>query len=105
MWYTNGNQDLKLVMEVTADLEKQIIEAIPDWIEREPDLRRRLQKALNKTADSPPTFATFEEFMEWVDEDGRYHSRLLTGLWLQVDWLWLDPLPSIVDVFHHLELI
>jgi Uma2 family endonuclease len=233
-------------MDVTADLERQIIEAIPDWIEREPDLRRRLQNALSKTADSPPRFATFEEFIEWVDEDisaewingdviimspastqhqyvggflhhiidffvqkhqlgavlqapykmklenygpepdllvvlnqnkqriqktyldgpadlvveiispesvgrdrgekftayeaagipeywlidpirqqaefyqlgntsryqfiqvgenGRYHSHILAGLWLQVDWLWLDPLPSIVDVLHQLELI
>ena len=39
-----------------------------------------------------------------VGENGRYHSHILAGLWLQVDWLWLDPLPSIVDVLHQLEL-
>jgi hypothetical protein len=37
VWYTGGNQELELVMDATADLERQIIEAIPDWIEREPD--------------------------------------------------------------------
>jgi len=126
VWYTGGNQELELVMDATADLERQIIEAIPDWIEREPDLRRRLQNALSKTADSPPRFATPEywlidpirqqaEFYQLgdkgryqftaLDENGRYHSHILAGLWLQVDWLWLDPLPSIVDVLHQLELI
>ena len=233
-------------MDSIVDLERQIITALPDWLEREPDLRRRFKNALNETADSPPTFATFEEFIEWVDEDmsaewangevvimspastqhqsltgllhhiidffvqknelgkvlqapykmklenygpepdllvilnenkhriqptfldgpadlvvevvspesvgrdrgdkftayeaagipeywlidpirqqaefyllaengryqltaldanGRYHSTILSGLWLQVDWLWHDPLPSIIDVLHQLELI
>jgi Uma2 family endonuclease len=34
-----------------------------------------------------------------VGEDGVYHSRTLPGFWLNVDWLWLEPLPN-----HQLKL-
>lgn len=34
-----------------------------------------------------------------VDEDGVYHSYTLPGFWLNVDWLWMDPLPN-----HQLKL-
>lgn len=27
------------------------------------------------------------------DENGNYHSRVVTGFWLHVAWLWQDPLP------------
>ena len=33
-----------------------------------------------------------------IDDQGRFHSAVLAGFWLQVDWLWQDPLPSIWDV-------
>jgi Uma2 family endonuclease len=33
-----------------------------------------------------------------VESDCRYHSRVLKGLWLDVDWLWQKPLPSSVFV-------
>lgn len=29
-----------------------------------------------------------------VDEDGVYQSYTLPGFWLNVDWLWMDPLPN-----------
>jgi Uma2 family endonuclease len=29
-----------------------------------------------------------------VDEEGVYRSRVIPGLWLRVDWLWQQPLPS-----------
>jgi hypothetical protein len=29
-----------------------------------------------------------------VDEEGIYRSRVIPGLWLRVDWLWRQPLPS-----------
>jgi len=29
-----------------------------------------------------------------LDADGRFHSRVLPGFWLDPDWLWQDPLPS-----------
>jgi len=28
-----------------------------------------------------------------LDADGRYHSAVLPGLWLDPDWFWQDPLP------------
>jgi Uma2 family endonuclease len=28
-------------------------------------------------------------------ESGTYHSRELSGFWIQVDWLWQDPLPDV----------
>lgn len=30
--------------------------------------------------------------------DGAFHSEVLKGLWLRVDWLWQDPLPSVRGV-------
>jgi len=32
------------------------------------------------------------------DEAGRYHSAVLTGFWLEVDWLWAEPLPAVGEV-------
>jgi Uma2 family endonuclease len=29
-----------------------------------------------------------------LDEDGRYHSRVLPGFWLTPSWFWQDPLPN-----------
>lgn len=33
-----------------------------------------------------------------VDTEHRYHSRVLPGFWLNVDWLWQSPLPHPVEV-------
>lgn len=30
-----------------------------------------------------------------VDESGAYHSLILPGFWLNVDWLWQSPLPTL----------
>ncbi len=56
-------------MEMTPELKRKIVESLPEWVEREPRLRRRLQAALQQAEDSPPYFDTFEEFIAWVDED------------------------------------
>jgi Uma2 family endonuclease len=32
------------------------------------------------------------------DSNGRYESLAVDGLWLNVSWLWHDPLPSVLDV-------
>jgi Uma2 family endonuclease len=40
-----------------------------------------------------------------VGEDGIYHSRVLNGLWLQVNWLWRKPLPDLLDVLRQWKLI
>jgi len=34
-----------------------------------------------------------------VDSDGRYHSKVLPGFWLCVDWLWADELPDSLFAF------
>jgi len=39
------------------------------------------------------------------DEHGRYRSAVLGGLWLDVGWLWQQPLPRVIDVLRHLGLI
>ncbi|MDQ2799843.1 MAG: Uma2 family endonuclease [Armatimonadota bacterium] len=39
------------------------------------------------------------------DAQGRYHSAVLPGLWLQVDWLWETPLPPLLSVLKAWELV
>lgn len=38
-------------------------------------------------------------------ENGRYHSRILAGLALPVQWLWQNPLPKIKDVLQEWQLL
>ena len=40
-----------------------------------------------------------------LDEQGRYHSVILPGLWLQESWLWKTPLPPLLSVLKAWELI
>jgi Uma2 family endonuclease len=40
-----------------------------------------------------------------ADAQGVYHSTLLPGLWLQIDWLWQDPPPKVLDVLRHLGVV
>jgi Uma2 family endonuclease len=39
------------------------------------------------------------------DDDGFYHSAVLKGLHLRVEWFWEEPLPSLAWVLKELELI
>ena len=39
------------------------------------------------------------------DPQGRYHSKVLSGFWLEVSWLWQNPLPPILDILGELGLI
>lgn len=39
------------------------------------------------------------------DAEGKYHSTVLPGLYLRVEWLWQRPLPPLHDVFRELKLI
>jgi hypothetical protein len=34
-----------------------------------------------------------------------YRSRVLEGLWLKVNWLWLEPLPELLPVLREWKLI
>jgi Uma2 family endonuclease len=40
-----------------------------------------------------------------VGEDGLYHSAVLAGLWLKVDWLWQEPLPPLLTVLREWQLV
>jgi Uma2 family endonuclease len=37
--------------------------------------------------------------------DGIYHSAILEGLWLRVEWLWQEPLPPLLTVLREWHLI
>jgi Uma2 family endonuclease len=45
----------------------------------------------------------FDEFTKTyspLEYDGSiFHSKILLGFWLKVDWLWQKPLPSVLEVF------
>jgi Uma2 family endonuclease len=40
-----------------------------------------------------------------ADSDGVYHSVVLKGLWIKVDWLWQQPLPTILSVIKEWKLV
>jgi Uma2 family endonuclease len=40
-----------------------------------------------------------------VSNDGVFHSEVLAGLWLRVDWLWQEPLPQSITVLKEWGLI
>ncbi len=39
------------------------------------------------------------------DAQGLYHSAILKGLWLKVDWLWQEPLPHLMKVLKEWGLV
>jgi Uma2 family endonuclease len=40
-----------------------------------------------------------------VSDDGVFHSDVIEGLWLKVDWLWQDPLPTLMSVLKEWGLV
>jgi len=40
-----------------------------------------------------------------IGDDGIYHSQVIEGLWLKVDWLWQDPLPTLMSVLKEWGLV
>jgi Uma2 family endonuclease len=58
------------------------------------DPRRHLETAEFFRLDESGIYQPVE-----VDENGVYQSDTLSGFWLNVDWLWMDPLPN-----HQLKL-
>lgn len=40
-----------------------------------------------------------------ADGNGLYHSAVLKGLWIEVDWLWQEPMPSLFEVLRQWKLI
>jgi Uma2 family endonuclease len=39
------------------------------------------------------------------DADGVYHSTVMKGLWIRVDWLFRDPLPPLMDVLREWKMV
>jgi Uma2 family endonuclease len=40
-----------------------------------------------------------------IGDDGIFHSRVLDGLYLKVEWLWQEPLPTLLSVLKEWQLI
>ncbi|MDQ3668303.1 MAG: hypothetical protein M3410_17360 [Acidobacteriota bacterium] len=40
-----------------------------------------------------------------VDENGIYRSAVMAGLWLRVEWLWQERLPSLMSILKEWSLI
>jgi Uma2 family endonuclease len=40
-----------------------------------------------------------------ADKNGIFRSRVLEGLWLRVDWLWQDPVPTLMTVLKESGLV
>jgi Uma2 family endonuclease len=38
-------------------------------------------------------------------EDGIYRSKVITGFWLRVDWLWQTPLPQAIEILRELKVV
>ncbi len=36
---------------------------------------------------------------------GTYHSKIVAGFWLKIEWLWQDPLPTVLDTLQELKII
>ena len=59
------------------DVKNLVLEGLPDWIEEQPELRRRLREMigeipsqpLRQAQGRPPEKMTYEEFLAWADED------------------------------------
>jgi hypothetical protein len=54
---------------MTPELEKELQKELPDWIDREPQQWQQVQYALRQASTTHPVFETFEQFIEWIDED------------------------------------
>jgi Uma2 family endonuclease len=63
------------LMEDIRALQEIIVRELPRWIEERPELRQRLAEALGEALilsegrEPAPPRMTYEEFLEWADED------------------------------------
>jgi len=56
-------------VESLKPLRETIVRELPRWIEEEPRLRQQLVEMLARERISAPRYMTYEEFLEWADED------------------------------------
>ena len=54
---------------LAEEVKRLVLEGLPDWIEGQPDLRRRLQETIVEIPGQPSQKMTYEEFLAWADED------------------------------------
>ncbi len=100
-------------LEGPADVVVEIIS--PESVQRD-----RGTKFVEYEAGEVPEYWLLDPIRKWAEfyqlETGRYHmtcsgaegvyhSTQLPGLWLQIAWLWQDPLPQTLDVLRELDLI
>jgi len=54
---------------LAEEVKRLVLEGLPDWIEEQPDLRRRLQETIGEIPGRSPQKMTYEEFLAWAGED------------------------------------
>ena len=54
---------------LAEEVKQLVLEGLPVWIEEQPYLRLRLQQAIEGAPGQPLSKMTYEEFLDWADED------------------------------------
>ncbi len=54
---------------LAEEVKRLVLEGLPDWIEEQPYLRRRLQETIGEIPGRSPQKMTYKEFLAWADED------------------------------------
>jgi len=54
---------------LAEEVKQLVLEELPAWIEEQPDLRLRLQQAIEGASGQHLSKMTYEEFLDWADED------------------------------------
>jgi Uma2 family endonuclease len=54
---------------LATEVKRLATEGLPDWIEEQPELRRRLWETIGEIPRQLPQKMTYEEFLAWADED------------------------------------
>jgi len=66
-----------MTVPLATEVKRLVTEGLPDWIEEQPELRRRLWETIGEPPRQPirqaqgrlPKRVTYEEFLAWADED------------------------------------
>jgi Uma2 family endonuclease len=58
-----------MTVPLATEVKKLVTEGLPDWIEEQPELRRRLWETIGEIPRQLPQKMTYEEFLAWADED------------------------------------
>lgn len=103
----------KTYLDGPADLAVEIISP-------ESAARDRGDKFYEYARGGVPEYWLIDYEMQWAEfyqlhgpryhlalegHEGKYTSSALPGFWLNIEWLWQDPLPLVLDIARTLELI